>query len=170
MFLTQIIDGQITELELCESCAKKRGLFDPQSLSFAEKFCPDSITDKVNDLVKELASNLEKNINTKSASATAAPTADMLTQCPVCSFGLEDLRRSERLGCPDCYSIFAQELKQIKQLEHPASPPQAPFVSEESQELKIKKLELAMSAAIEDENYERAAELRDEINSMKGPQ
>ena len=29
MFLTQIINGQVSELALCEACARAKGLFDP---------------------------------------------------------------------------------------------------------------------------------------------
>ena len=43
MQLTQIVNGQVTELILCESCARNKGLFDPQSLSFAEKFFPEEL-------------------------------------------------------------------------------------------------------------------------------
>ena len=55
MQLTQIVNGQITELVLCESCARNKGLFDPQSLSFAEQFFPEEFKKKVEDIVKELA-------------------------------------------------------------------------------------------------------------------
>ena len=37
MFLTQIVNGQVTELAFCEECARAKGLFDPQALTFAEK-------------------------------------------------------------------------------------------------------------------------------------
>ena len=44
MFLTQIVNGQVSELALCEACARAKGLFDPQSLTFAEKFFPEATT------------------------------------------------------------------------------------------------------------------------------
>ena len=58
MQLTQIVNGQVTELILCEECAKKKGLFDPQSLAFAEKFFPEELKKKVEEIVKELYSLL----------------------------------------------------------------------------------------------------------------
>ena len=68
MFLTQIVNGQVSELALCETCAREKGLFDPQSLTFAEKFFPEEFRNRVDKLVREL---------TQSESVAAAPATPM---------------------------------------------------------------------------------------------
>ena len=68
MFLTQIVNGQVSELALCEACAREKGLFDPQSLTFAEKFFPEEFRNRVDKLVREL---------TQSESVAAAPATPM---------------------------------------------------------------------------------------------
>lgn len=160
MQLTQIMNGEVTELILCESCARKKGLFDPQSLSFAEQFFPEEFKKKVEDLVKELA---DGNMLPGGVAESATAEADSLTRCPVCDFSLETYRRTGRLGCPDCYSVFARELSDI---------PAAPVTGEtdhtpaESPALTLKKMEQELQEAIEKEDYEKAAQLRDRIREL----
>lgn len=152
MFLTQIVNGQVSELALCETCAREKGLFDPQSLTFAEKFFPEEFRNRVDKLVREL---------TQSESVAAAPSTpmDMLTKCPVCGFTVEDYRRTAHLGCPDCYSVFARELDPTaEQSDTPAE--------EESPAVTRARLQQELQKAVEQEDYERAATLRDQIKTL----
>lgn len=158
MQLTQIVNGQVTELVLCESCARNKGLFDPQSLSFAEQFFPEEFKKKVEDLVKELAGGRLPNSET----AINSDSADSLARCPVCDFSLEAYRRTGRLGCPDCYNVFAAELH-----DEPGEHQGAENISpEQSPALTVKKLEQQLQEAIEKEDYEKAAQLRDRIKEL----
>lgn len=150
MFLTQIVNGQVSELALCEACARAKGLFDPQSLTFAEKFFPEEFKNRLDKLVRELTAG--------EAPEKAPVSRDLLSRCPVCGFKLEDLRRTGHLGCPDCYSVFARELD-----------PAAGIVEEESDEpaaITRARLEKELRQAVSREDYERAAQLRDQINSL----
>ncbi len=156
MFLTQVINSQITELSLCEDCAKKRGIFDPQSLTFAEKFFPEELKKRVDLILRELSA--------RKAQPAALPSGDedLLTRCPVCDFTLDDYRRSSRLGCPTCYSVFARELGK------PIDAPDASDMPEGAEEelSKRAKLEKQLRKAIEREDYETAALLRDELKGL----
>ena len=152
MFLTQIVNGQVSELALCESCARAKGLFDPQSLTFAEKFFPEEFKQRVDKLVRELTGN--------TAPAAEAPPMNMFNLCPVCGFSVEDYRNTGHLGCPDCYSVFARELDPAAEIE-----------SQEEYEtpaLTRARLQKELQQAIEREDYERAALLRDQINKLPG--
>lgn len=162
MFLTQIVNGQVTELALCEACAKAKGLFDPQSLTFAEKFFPDELKQHMERIIQEIG-------NKKGASKDALPLAvspDMLTRCPSCQFTLEDLRRTGHLGCPDCYPVFAAEFD--AEDSSTALGQGAPNAEADGQspEAKRKKLERRLNEAIEREDYELAARLRDELKAL----
>ena len=162
IYLTQIINGQASDLALCETCAREKGLFDPQSLTFAEKFFPDAFKEKVDKLVKELIGG----------QGTEAPkpavrrrSGDMLTECPTCRFTLEDFRNTGRLGCADCYSVFADEISAEEQRgEEGEAPP--PPATPESPAVRRSKLEQQLQAAIEREDYETAARLRDELKEL----
>ena len=151
MFLTQIINGQVSELALCESCARAKGLFDPQSLTFAEKFFPEEFKNRVDKLVRELTQGIPARPGIKQG--------DILTRCPVCGFSVEDYRRTGHLGCPDCYTVFAHELD-------PAAEMTGQMPGEESPAIARARLEKELQQAVAREDYERAATLRDQINSL----
>ncbi len=155
MFLTQIVNAEVTELCLCESCAKERGLFDPQALTFAEKFFPEELKERVDRIVRELSGQASAQ-----HPARQLP-ADIITQCPACGFTLEDYRRTSRLGCPDCYSFFAREFGDVSSAQA-----DTPETDTSSARPSREKLERQLREAIEREDYESAARLRDEIKAL----
>lgn len=152
MFLTQIINGQVTELCLCEDCARKRGLFDPQTLAFSEKFFPEAFKERVDKIVREL---IEKGEQT--TSSPQAAEKDVLTHCPVCAFPLELYRRTGRLGCPDCYTVFAREF---------AVAPARSDEGDDGEATPRASLETQLHEAVAREDYETAAALRDQLRQL----
>lgn len=160
MFLTQIINGQVTELAFCEECAKARGLFDPQALSFAEKFFPEKFKERVDDLLREL--NIASAPSRQHSNEESK--GNLLTECPVCHFTLDDYRRSEHLGCPDCYRVFAREIFNDSETQQAENQEAAPDGA--SPTLTRKQIEAELSRAIEREDYESAAQLRDQLKNL----
>ncbi len=154
MLLTQIVNGQVSDLALCESCARAKGLFDPQSLTFAEKFFPEEFKAKVDKLVRELAEG-------KRDEKPSTQKTDVLTKCPVCDFPLETYRKTGRLGCPDCYTIFSRELDGLTTPESKEPPTDT---SEPAPDRST--LEKRLQDAINREDYELAARLRDQLKSL----
>ena len=148
--LTQIVNGQVSELALCEECARKNGLFDPGSLSFSEKFFPEEFKARMDKIVRELT---ERN-----SESAAEVENDVLMRCPTCGFELPTFRKTGRLGCPDCYTVFAREIS----LESTAdeSTGEKAEINEKDQ------LEQALREAVEREDYETAARLRDQIRNL----
>lgn len=166
MFLTQIIKNEVTELTLCERCAKERGLFDPQTLTFAEKFFPSMIQEKVSDLIHQFSGPQKKTRST-------SPAGDVLSRCPVCDFRIEDYYRTERMGCPHCYKVFAEdftpELKKALSLAHAGDAGEKPEDSPADKapaDASRRDLELELKKAVAQENYELAARLRDRIKTL----
>lgn len=154
MLLTQIVNGQVSDLALCEACARAKGLFDPQSLTFAEKFFPEEFKAKVDKLVRELAEGKRDEMPRKDKT-------DVLTKCPVCDFPLETYRKTGRLGCPDCYTVFSRELD-ILGTGADQEPPQANTATTPDRSA----LEKSLKEAIAREDYELAARLRDQLKSL----
>lgn len=152
MFLTQIVNGKVSELALCEACARAKGLFDPQSLTFAEKFFPEEFKERVDKLVRELSAHATVG------EQSSPPPMSLLSSCPVCGFGVEDYRRTGHLGCPDCYSVFARELNPGTEAD--------PEPVQESASITKARLQKELQQAIAREDYERAATLRDQINAL----
>lgn len=155
MLLTQIVNGQVTDLALCEDCARSKGLFDPQSLTFAEKFFPEEFKAKVDQLVRELTEN-------KQVGEQAKKRPDLLTKCPVCQFPLETYRKTGRLGCPDCYTVFSRELDIVQEGEETAEA----ISPTDSVKTDKRALEKQLQEAISREDYEQAAILRDQLKNL----
>ncbi len=152
--LTQIINGQVSELALCESCAREKGIFDPQTLTFAEKFFPEEIKAKVDRIVRELAGGAPQ----ETERGQETDEQDLLVRCPVCQFSLSTHRKTGRLGCPACYTVFAREIARESGHEDEA---------ENAPQNELDTLEQKLQQAIEREDYETAATLRDRIRQLK---
>ena len=85
--LTQIADDKVQKVDLCEDCAKEKGVNDPTGFSLA-------------DLLLGLGGSPE--------SAASADSTEL--SCPRCGFTLADHKKTGRLGCSDCYTTFAAGL------------------------------------------------------------
>lgn len=93
------------------------------------------------------------------------------TKCSLCGAVFDDLVREGKAGCPKCYEIFSDEFEEsIRRIHgrssHTGREP-AKFREKNEAKRKITTLEGELKEAIAAENYERAAELRDEIKALR---
>ncbi|MBR89774.1 MAG: excinuclease ABC subunit B [Verrucomicrobiales bacterium] len=145
--LTEIVEGQMKKIDLCEDCAKDKGVTDPQGFALA-------------DLLLGLGASSE---------IEAAGGGELV--CDECGFAHADFKKSGRLGCPACYQTFAGPLEgMVKQMhkgtEHVGKVPKAlQQVKRATQQRE--KLQQRLARAVEEENYELAAQLRDEIKELE---
>ena len=146
VFLTQIVDGKMQKVNLCEACSKEKGVNDPTGLALA-------------DLLLGLgaAQDIEKT-----------PGA---LKCPTCGFTQSDFKKTGRLGCSVCYSVFGEALSAMlknmhKGTVHTGKSPAALRLSRVHDE-KMKSLRQNLDQAVAAEEYERAADLRDQIRQME---
>jgi protein arginine kinase activator len=149
--LTQIVGDKMQKLDLCEECAKTKGLNDPTSFGLADL-----------DLVLGLGASQQLE--------QAAGGVEL--KCPRCGFTQADFKKSGRLGCPECYVTFAEGLAGLlksmhKGTRHVGKAPEALRATRENAGL-LKTLQAKLAKAIKDENYEQAAQLRDEIKQLTG--
>jgi protein arginine kinase activator len=144
--LTQIVAEKMQKVDLCEECAKAKGMNDA---SFA-----------MADLMLGLGASQELD-----------PSAGAVeVKCTRCGFSQADFKKSGRLGCPDCYRTFAEGLSTLlktmhKGTRHIGKTPEALRQSRETVD-RLKSLQKKLTKAIDDENYETAAALRDEIKTL----
>ncbi len=148
--LTQIVDDKMQKIDLCEECSKAKGVTDPAGFSLA-------------DLLLGLGTSQE-------AEARPAAKPGELT-CPTCGLAQSDFKKSGRFGCPQCYVTFAEGLPVMlktmhRGLRHAGKVPQAFRVKREPVD-QIKLLSRRLEKAIESENFEEAAQLRDQIRALK---
>jgi protein arginine kinase activator len=135
------------KLDLCEDCAKAKGVNDPAGFALA-------------DLMLGLGASQEIE--------QAAGGAEL--KCPRCGFTQADFKKSGRLGCPECYKTFSEGLNGLlksmhKGTRHVGKAPEALKASRENAD-KLKTLQKKLAKAIESEKFEEAAHLRDEIKQL----
>src|SRR6185437_13684997 len=145
--LTQIAGDKMQKVDLCEDCAKHKGVNDPAGFSLA-------------DLLLGLGASQELE--------QASGGSDL--RCPKCGFTQADFKKAGRLGCSECYTTFAEGLESLlktmhKGTRHSGKVPQALRQTRELAD-RLKTLQKKLNKAVEDENFEQAASLRDEIKQM----
>ena len=146
--LTQIVGEKMQKLDLCEDCAKTKGVNDPSGFALADIM-----------LGLGAAQEVEQAVGTD-------------LKCPRCGFSQADFKKSGRLGCPECYKTFAEGLGGLlktmhKGTRHTGKAPEALRATRENAD-KLKTLQTKLAKAIKDENYEQAALMRDEIKQLTG--
>lgn len=118
--------------------------------------------------VSELAAGLIKG---SLAASGVDPSAPERPGCPICQLTFSEFRNSGRLGCPHDYEVFRDELMPLLENIHDETrhcgkvPRRAPLNSQRQTELIDLRNQLKRAVAAED--YETAAQLRDQIKSLE---
>ena len=91
--------------------------------------------------------------------------------CPVCGITFYEFRNQGRLGCPHDYEAFYSELEPLivnihGASEHTGKRPQTGSSGSQRQ-TELIRLRREMKNAVENEEYERASELRDRIREIE---
>lgn len=150
LHITELREGAVQELHLCESCAHEY-LTNPQA---QEQNVTESVSDKL-------------------AAITSQEDLDEVDQlaCPNCGITFREFRAQGRLGCPHDYIAFERELMPLLENIHGETqhcgklPKRAPDASQ--RQYRLIKLRNELRTAVEEEQYEDAARLRDEIQTLE---
>ena len=148
--LTQIENNEMNVVHLCEACAAERGLdtgTEPSGLPLT-------------DFLAEMAGG----------PTPARPSSD--ERCGFCGLSFEDFRETGRLGCPQCWTTFAGHLKGLTRRIHGDALHQGkvylpPDPTESDRERRLGALRDKLDRAVSAEDFERAAEIRDEIRELE---
>jgi protein arginine kinase activator len=147
LHIVEIHDGNAIPIHLCDSCARE--------------YLEDS-GDESPGPAADLAAKLEK--------LASNPDAPEL-RCTNCDISFSQFREQGRLGCPSCYSEFRSELMPLlenihEEIVHIGKRPLRSPGRTESQSRLIQ-LRQRQRQAIDREDYEAAAKLRDEIADIE---
>jgi len=148
--LTEIIDDQMNELHLCEACAHKK------SIQMEQKF-------GLSDLLAGLAEFGEPQEHTEKIA---------VLKCSNCGLTYKEFKRIGRLGCGQCYSSFRVSLAPLLRKIHGSSrhigkSPYKLTASKANKKVGIVELQMKLQEAIEKEEFEEAARLRDKIRELE---
>ncbi|PIQ84038.1 MAG: hypothetical protein COV75_04160 [Candidatus Omnitrophica bacterium CG11_big_fil_rev_8_21_14_0_20_63_9] len=147
--LTEIVNDQMSELHLCEGCANQKGAQVESHFGLS-------------DLLSGLAD----------FSKTQEPEEVSSKACPSCGMTYEDFRKVGRLGCSQCYATFRRSLGSLLKRIHGSPIHIGKSPARLIKPAKVGKSELAelkrkLEQAIEDEAFEEAARLRDQIRRIE---
>ncbi len=91
--------------------------------------------------------------------------------CPECMMSLAEFSKTGKLGCPKCYEAFRPYLVQVLGSIHGNAEHTGKISKNADKKIKtkrkIEKLSAELAAAVEKQDFEHAAQLRDEINRLK---
>jgi protein arginine kinase activator len=141
VFLTQIINGQMTTVNLCESCSKEKGVTDTMGFGLAEAFLSPAQLKAQEELV-----------------------------CDACGFTQSQLKKIGRMGCPECYTTFRDGLESLltamhKGTRHVGKVPHGRAVTGIELQRHIAQLREQLHQAVTEERYEDAARLKSSIET-----
>jgi len=167
--LTEIINDKVMKLNLCEECAMKK------SAEMEEHFG-----------LGELLAGL-----TEFGESVKPPEGAVKVKCPNCGLTYPDFKRRGRLGCSECYAAFESKLTALLSRIHGSgrhvgraptgapkaktpvdipvrkAPPKIPKPKPAPSMSKLQELQLKLRRAVEFEEFEKAAELRDKIRELE---
>lgn len=97
------VDGAEKELYVCDECAQASDREKEQAAADGApdigKFLPDAMIDGLIKEIFQAGEAVAAALENPTAGAYASP-------CPSCGMTMEEFNRSQRLGCPQCYSHF----------------------------------------------------------------
>ncbi len=148
--LTEIVDEQMSEMHLCEDCAREKNVQMEQQFGLA-------------DLLAGLA-DFGKQVK---------DVEKIKIRCANCSLSYDDFRKFGRLGCSECYNSFKEQLANLLKKIHGSSRhlgkqplkdfPKIPKPKGDT----LEDLRQQLQDAIRNENFEKAADLRDKIREWE---
>ncbi|MBM3248451.1 MAG: hypothetical protein FJZ10_03390 [Candidatus Omnitrophica bacterium] len=147
--LTEIVDEQMTELHLCDECAKEKSVQMEQQFGLA-------------DLLAGL-SDMGKQVKEE-----VSPVA---VKCLNCGLTYEDFRKVGRLGCSECYNTFRKYLSVLLKKIHGSNQHLGKTPTKIARPVKtkssIQELKDRLQRAIQSEEFEEAAKIRDKIKELE---
>ena len=150
--MQQIVNGIKTEIHLCQDCSTQEN-------------APISIEALFNGLLGSFLSMATEKQSTQKFHVKYEP-------CQTCGMTYDDFKNAGgKLGCTDCYRFFSRELESILKSVQGSTRHEGKFPQKYGQDMfqkrEANRLRELMQKAIENENFEEAARLRDEVRSIE---
>jgi protein arginine kinase activator len=144
--LTQMVNGAVKKLHLCEECAEQSGINISGPLSLT-------------DVLFGMGAQSDGDLTAQEKS------------CKRCHMTKADFKKTSRLGCPECYEAFSDELAPLLAAMHKGSQHAGKTPSGEIMDAQtfseIETMQKQLKEAVAAEQYEEAARLRDLIRQEK---
>lgn len=146
-----IINGKVTEQNLCGYCAAKHGYSN-----FSDGSITGLLSSMLGHTLKSENASFEKN-------------------CACCGSTFANIAETGKVGCAECYKTFGQELlpylKRIHgSINHTGKTPGSKELVVTEVKDNVSELKRKLANLVAAEKYEEAAVVRDEIKRLEGEQ
>lgn len=151
---TQVRDGEVVSYNLCQDCAENMGMKGAKFDSSQQPmFAPEAKNEVLSELTQEADSE----------------TPDI---CPFCNYSLDDIKSTGRLGCGQCYFTFEKQVDMLlRRIQgssfHVGRRTAKPEGKTFTDQMLVRELKKKLNEVVKKEDYEKAAELRDEIQNIE---
>jgi protein arginine kinase activator len=160
--LTQVEHDSKVTLHLCEQCAQQKGV-------------ETGGTVLKSPLGNFLGAVVKGGGGGGGAAGALVPASGDGLRCPACGSTLRDFRDSGRLGCDQCYVSFDTHLRDLLRRLHGSSQhvgeryevPGEGGGGRDDPRSRLLDLKAQLRRAVDGENFELAAELRDQIRVLE---
>lgn len=146
---TEIINDEVKQLHLCDECAKEKGIEMEQNFG-------------ISDLLAGMS-----GLGEKSREGEAS------LKCKKCAMTFGDFQKIGRLGCSECYTAFRKNLIPLLKRIHGSTrhigkaPKEVDQKDGKKKIPEIQDLRQRLQRAIDTEEFEEAAKLRDRIKLLE---
>lgn len=162
IYYTEIRNGEKKEQYLCEECAAEQS-------SFQTKKGEASIEDTLNSFLSNILGGIY-------GEGEKPETQQSMPRCAHCGISYEEVLENGKFGCARCYDNFKDMVdKSLRQIQgantHTGKKPARLKPQGTQVHLNLsepEKLSMQLQEAIEREEFEEAAKLRDRIRELKG--
>ncbi|PLT31297.1 UvrB/UvrC motif-containing protein [Peribacillus deserti] len=154
---TNVVNGKKTEVHLCETCAQEKG-----NKSLFNGYAGFSINDLLGGLLNGVAFQQSHN--------SVAHREEL--RCPKCHMIYQQFVEIGRFGCSECYSTFKNHLVPVLKRLHSGNIVHTGKIPKKaggniSLKKRIEELKQDLKSSIDQEEFESAANIRDEIRALE---
>ena len=178
VFYTQLVDHTMKKVALCNSCADEQGISDPEGMLLSDQLFQSPTGEPAEAVPEEHSAEAFKEMMAKSMGSAGENILEVANfpqtggdRCPACDFTLDNYQKVGRFGCPECYRTYRELLeKRLRKIhrggKHEGRVPKGMVEQERLRDL-LHDLTGKLEIAIEAEDYEEAATLRDQITQIE---
>ena len=147
--LTEIVNDQMVEIHLCENCAQEKGTDFKTHFNFG-------------DLLAGFSGG---------EAGTPSEVKQQVLKCRECGTSYDEFGKTGRLGCPSCYSSFSKLLlpliRRVQRSTHHIGKKPSRMSDDDRTTYDLRLLQDRLRKSVENEAFEEAAHLRDEIRKIE---
>ncbi len=165
---------------ICDGCGRDNAVIKLVVMSEGRRveqhLCVDCMREKQKDSIRAAKMVFEALLGRKDAGLPEGGSNEEKNEKPedavrcACGTSFSEIQKTARVGCPRCYEFFRDKLTEMMTVyagsaQHAGSAPEQADGQSRSR-LAVEELNRKLNEAVELEEYERAAEIRDELRAL----